>query len=185
MSYRIRPRFVLQLRASLDEAQLRIENLLKNPTCRCQGELRSRHALLFMSEKERRTWSPFVSLEFRDSKDGGNLEVHGVIGPSPNLWILFMSGYALLGFIAFVFSMLGISELIIHQSPWGFYALPPVLLLSVVWYGLSLLGQKLATDQIEILRQFLDRAFVDCIHGGDVSSEKVPLCNEESIGKIK
>jgi len=159
MSYQMRPRFKIKLDLSVQGAMERVTQQLKNPDCPCEGKLSKKHAMLYISKGARRFWSPFVSLEFDENTE--QTEINGVIGPSPNMWMMFTSGYALLAFFAFVMTMLGISQIIIKQTPWGFYCLPGILLLAVFWYSLSFMGQRLATGQIHNLRKLLDCSFGD------------------------
>jgi len=159
MTYRMRPRFELSLDLPIDQAMQGVSLQLERPECPCEGEFRSRHILLFISEEVRKFWSPFVSMEFNSGEQPDTTRIRGVIGPAPNVWIMFMSGYAFLGFLTFVALMLGISQLIIRHDPWGFYVLPGLGLLVAGWYGLSQLGKRLASREIEKLHCLLDEAF--------------------------
>ena len=159
-AYRMRPRFELVLSISPDEALDKLKQLLEGPECKCIGKFRQNHAQISVCDKHRHFWSPYVTLEFEEKalEDKAGSQVHGLIGPSSNVWTMFMAGYFGVLFFAFVALTLGYSQWSIKQPAWGFKLLPVIGVLLVLWYGLSFLGQRFAKDQIANLRDLLDNS---------------------------
>jgi hypothetical protein len=52
--------------------------------------------------------------------------------------------------------MLGLAQLTIGQTAWGLLSFPVAAALAVIPYGASLVGQRLAAEQMDLLRGFLE-----------------------------
>lgn len=166
-SYRMRPRFDVRLSISPKEGIERFKMHLEKEEALHKGQFRKRHVILRVKRPQRHLWSPFLDLEFVpdytiDTEEHGAV-VHGVIGPSPEVWTAFMAGYAGLIFLLFVASVLGYAQWSLNQLVWGWYALPVLLVLLLLWYGLSLFGQRMAVEQTEGLRDFFEQVLHDTI----------------------
>ena len=153
---RMRPRFDIPLSITPEEGLKRFKEALDNENCVYNGQFRKNHIILHVNPSDKHLWSPFLDMEFVENENQEGSTVHGVIGPSPEVWTAFMAGYSALLFFSFVSSVLGYSQWSLGQKPWGLYALPIFLLLSILWYSLSLFGKRMASSQMEGLCDFFE-----------------------------
>jgi hypothetical protein len=149
----MRPRFQVELKMSADEALERVTRALGDPGCPVEALRAGQHVDLMIPRADRRYWSPRLGVEFEASEPASR--VHGLFGPRPSVWTLFATFYALMGFMAVIGGMLGWSQWIIDQTAWGFWFLPAAVLGALGAYGLSLVGQRLSSDQMDLLYAYL------------------------------
>lgn len=161
--FRMRPRFDVPLSIMSEEGLKRFKEALNKEDCIYNGQFRKNHVILHINPSEKHLWSPFLDMEFVEDENQKGATVHGVIGPSPEVWTAFMAGHFGILFLVFVASVLGYSQWSLEQKPWGWYGLPILLLLSVLWYSLSLFGKKMASPQMEGLCDFFEEALSEAI----------------------
>jgi hypothetical protein len=173
-----RPRF--RLRAPLPRAALveRLELALDEPGVGCIGIVTGRHLDLMIHPDARRAWSPRMDLELLD--EGSETLMIGRIGPHPDVWSLFLFFYALSGFALIGGLMLGLSQWLIGQPPWGLW----LVLLGASTSGLAYLaaftGQRLGRPQMTVLRRFLEAALHDHELTEEVASNNQPTVAAQS-----
>jgi hypothetical protein len=146
---RLRP--VLELELSDPPDQVMAELRARLADCpRCVGVSVGRHAELFVPERERRVWSPWLSVTAEADGDRG-ARIRGRFAPHPHVWTLYM-------FLAFglVFGMLvgatwAYAQWAMGQTPWALLSVPLGALLAGGLYLVSLAGQRLAAAQIQQL----------------------------------
>lgn len=172
MSIRARPRFEKYAQLEPDRFQQRLQEALDRGGNLLRGEVLEGHAQIMVSGPRRHTWSPCMSLTYTDvpaaSSDGATngsasrrLRVRGLFGPYPSLWTLIATLYCLSAFLGFFGAMVGWSQWLADQTPWGFVGIPAGLLLALILYGVSWSGQALARDQMDELREILEAALDD------------------------
>jgi hypothetical protein len=155
----MRPRFRLEVPEPPDAVVGRIDERLKLPDSSCSGMVAENHHVveLRVHERDRHFWSPALSVTVTDDADSGSV-IHGLIGPDPNVWTLFAMLYmGILTFLAGV-GIFGLIQWWLDLTPWGLYLVPVLLVALVAMYGISRIGQKLATPQTIVLRAFLEEA---------------------------
>ena len=84
--------------------------------------------------------------------------IHGLIGPKPNVWTLFMFFYFFIGTVGLFASLFGLSKWSLgefHATVWAF---PIALILMSTAYLTSHFGQKLGHDQVDELKDFVRAA---------------------------
>ena len=64
-----------------------------------------------------------------------------------------MMVYSSLAVLAFLSTMFAVAQLVMHNPPWALYFLIPIILIAIVMYWASLIGQKLAHEQMQLLYQ--------------------------------
>ena len=121
----------------------------------CTGASVGHHAELFVPETDQRLWSPWLSVTAED-RDGGGSNVRGRFGPHPTVWTLYMFLSFALGFALLVFSSWGYAQWTMETTPWALYAVPAIVVLAVVLFGVSLIGQRLGAEQMASLRTTLE-----------------------------
>jgi hypothetical protein len=100
-----------------------------------------------------RIWSPQLSLLITEKGSGAAIKAR--FGPHPNVWGLFLAGYAISGMLACGLLLFGCVQAFLDQTPWALYASPIALLGVALVYGAAYVGQGLGAGQMHDLRQFL------------------------------
>ena len=121
----------------------------------CTGTSIGRHAELFVPEADRRPWSPWLSVTVEDRHGGGSL-LRGRFGPHPAVWTLYMFLAFGLGFALLVAAAWGYAQWAMDVTPWALTCAPLILVLGVMLYAVSLVGQRLGADQMTNLRSTLE-----------------------------
>jgi hypothetical protein len=155
MPPRLRPRFEAPVSLSARQVLTRLEANLSEPACPCRGHTAGSHALLYIRDDLRHTWSPYLDLAVEQGADGSLLR--GRFGPHPNIWTFFAALYAICAFIALAGLIVGVSQWSLGFSATGFWALPATAVVAGIVYAVALMGQGLAQKQMHQLRQFLNR----------------------------
>ena len=151
---RMRPKFTVELPLSADELMQCIESILDDGNLRCRGTSARRCAELFVDESERRFWSPHLSIQVHEATNGSVLSCR--YSPRPELWTFFMFVYFLMAFVVLFGSAFGYVQWLLGSTPWGLLAVPAGILVIVLLHGASLVGQRLSSDQMDLLRERLD-----------------------------
>jgi hypothetical protein len=129
------------------------------PECpHCTGVSVGRHAELFVPEKDRRIWSPWLSVTAEERFEG--TVVHGRFAPHPNIWTLYVFLGFGLGFGLLVGTTWGYAQWATERTPWALITIPIVVILGAGLYLASLVGQALGQEQMTHLRAALE----DLIH---------------------
>lgn len=153
----VRPRFERELPCDRDAFFARARERAEAPDSPFRFVALGAHAEVRVREEMAHFWSPRLTLEVLDGPEGRPV-LGGLYGPSPEVWTLFLAVYAFLFFSALFGGLLGISQLFVGQSPWGLLCVPAAVFLAAVPYAASLVGQRLAAEQMDLLRTFLDEA---------------------------
>ena len=154
----VRPRFHMMLPGSVEESMARVVAAATLPEHRCVCRVLGRHIDIALVREDRRRWSPCVQLEFADQPQGEGAQVHGLVGPHPNLWTLFAFlniSVALLGGIGV---MLGLVQVSLEMAPWGFWVTIASVAALVGMYLVSQFGQRCAAAQTHFLRDLVEGA---------------------------
>lgn len=149
----MRPRFRLEVPLPPDELHRRLSARLACAGCPCRALVLGNHVEVMIRADLAHFWSPRLSLEMTPHE--GGTELHGLFGPNPSVWTLFLAGYAFLILSGGFAAVLGLVQLGLHQPAWGLTVAAACALACVLpWLG-SRLGQRLAAEQMELLRCFL------------------------------
>jgi len=183
----MRPRFKLQLPYAAEVLLDRMTQRLACGRCPCRLTVVGRHVEVDVHDRIRHFWSPRLSLELEPGEVASETVLRGLFGPNANVWTLFMAAYAVAGLSALFAGMFGLAQLGIGESPWGLALAAGAALAGLLPYAGSLLGQRLAADQMELLRCFLlaslgephERAKLDvCSTAGEPSQpRRLPTAN--------
>jgi hypothetical protein len=151
----MRPRFVVATELATDEGLRRITGELGEPGCPVEGLVAGNHVDLMIPKSARHYWSPRLSLEFEPLDTG--VRVRGLYGPRPAVWTLFAMFYSALGFLAVMGAIFGYSQWLIDQTPWALWSLPIAVVAAVGAYVTSLIGQRLALEEMQFLHGYAKR----------------------------
>lgn len=152
----MRPRFQLEIPLPPADVHGRLESRLACGGCPCRAEVLGNHVEVTIRDDLRHFWSPHLSLELQEAQAGSVL--NGLFGPSPNVWTMFLASYAFLILTAFFAGVLGLVQLSLGQAAWGLGVAVASVLACAIPYAGSMVGRKLAAEQMELLRCFLEES---------------------------
>jgi hypothetical protein len=158
----MRPKFTLELSHRADEVMWRICSSLDTVELGCLAISAGRCADSFVDQRQRRFWSPHLSVQVDDS-DGGSV-LRGRFAPRPEVWTLIAFLYFLMVFAVVLGAVFGYTQWVMGDTPWGLLAVPIGTLTIVSLHVASLVGQRLSTDQVQQLRAMLD-LLLECALG--------------------
>lgn len=101
-------------------------------------------------------WSPQLNMRVESiTEDSKRSIIAGLIGPRPNVWTLFMFIYFSLGTVGFVLGSIGVSRLLLGSYSHFLWAFPIAILFMLSAYLTSKKGEKLASEQTEVIKNFV------------------------------
>lgn len=149
----MRPRFELVVPFPPEEVVSRLHSQLACAGCPCQAAVAERTVEVRIAERLQHTWSPYLTFAIEPHPDGAAL--HGLFGPNPNVWTSVLAAYGFLGLSAAFGGMFGLAQVVVKEWPWGLVVAGGALVACVLPYLASLVGQRLAAEQMHLLRCFL------------------------------
>lgn len=159
---RMRPLFVVPLRVEGSAVLDAVRRRLAAADTGVEGVVLQSQAELTTRRKEAHFWSPYLSVEFTQTPDNAWV-LHGRFAPEPNVWILFMGIYGILGMGALGGVMFGLSELLVGERPYGMLASAAFFALIGFTSGAAFIGQGLGAEEMYRLRSFVD----DCVEAAE------------------
>ncbi|MBN8587723.1 MAG: hypothetical protein J0L94_05310 [Rhodothermia bacterium] len=155
-SIRVRPKIKAISPLQPDVLQQRIyEKLDQNP--KIEGLRYQDHILLRIPKgPEYHFWSPQLDLNF-DPHEQGTI-IHGLYGPSQDVWQVFAVGYGIIGFSLFFLTGYVITAFLLKIFPAMLWVYPALILAAVLLYLFSQYGQKLGAEQTFLLHHFVEDA---------------------------
>lgn len=166
----VRPTFDLEVALTPTQVADALSELLDHPINKIVGRRAGHHFMLTVPDRERHFWSPWLTVEARTLEDEDTLattgsspntprtRVHGRFSPAPNLWTAIMFTHLALLTVAFFAVMFGLSQLTLKQPPHALWVTAGCVLASLLLWWVSLLGQRIAHDQMHTLRDAVDDA---------------------------
>ena len=149
----IRPRYTFVLPVGRSDAEAAVKAVLARYAAQLRGTLVDHHVIVDIPQTDRHFWSP--QLHFRFEDEGEYTRVHGVVGPRPAVWTMFMFIYFSIGILGVIASVWGVSHWMLGgYSPliWG---LPVAFLIMATAYGAGRVGESLGKDQVLLEKRFL------------------------------
>ena len=166
-SFRIRPRFEVEVQKTIPEVIDTFKNALKNPDAPCRGVAMQDHITLRVPEKEKHFWSPQLSLLLVENEQKPeSITVTGVYGPMPNVWTMFALSYLAIGVLFIFISIVGFSQKMLGMDSAILWTLPALAIVAGVLYFLSQMGQKLGAEQMFMIHHFFEENIGMKIHIG-------------------
>ncbi len=151
----MRPKFEFTFPIVPDHAIELLESIMDNNDHPIEGRSAGNHLMLVIPIKDRHFWSPWLNLEARPYKPNPDSElithIKGRFSPNPSVWTGFMMTYSSLAVLAFLAVIFAFSQIMMDDSPWALQALIPLAIIAGVMYWSSLVGQKLAQEQMQLL----------------------------------
>ncbi|MGH1364584.1 MAG: hypothetical protein ACRBF0_13570 [Calditrichia bacterium] len=155
----IRPRFRITVPSAKNQLMDRIRNLLHTSDERIVGTIVDNHVILDITKEDIHYWSPQVNFRIEeDNYDPTQSVLSGIIGPRPKVWTLFMFIYFAIGVIGFFISSFGVARLMMGEQTILLWAFPVAILLMLTAYLAGKMGERLGSDQVEVLKSFIIEA---------------------------
>lgn len=117
---------------------------------------------LSIPQNEQHYWSPVVNISCNDKEEANKTIIRGHIGPSENVWSLFVLVYAALSILGFFGSVWAYVQWVLNKETKYFIIVPIAVLLVLSIFITSKFGQYKGHAQMVRLLRFLRRA-VDTI----------------------
>lgn len=145
----MRPSFTIEFPIGAEDAVARLASLLRDEDEPVEGRIAGNHLMLVIPPARRHFWSPWLNLEVHD--DGAGSRVKGRFSPNPSVWTGYMLTYIALGTLVFFAVMFGLAQWTMGRPPAALLLSPIPLFIALVMYWSSLIGQRMAHQQMREL----------------------------------
>ena len=157
----LRPRYSMIVPITIEESINRIVKGVELSNGDVNVIVRHHNIKLSIAEEDQHYWSPELNINIDHANVDGETVVYGVCGPKQSVWLMFTFFYGLLIFATLVVSLFGFTRLNLGMSSEILFVIPVLLIIIISMYFTSKYGQKLAYDQMYLLRKIVKRAIVD------------------------
>ncbi len=154
-SFRIRPRFRLQVAMPPETVRSRFEHACTAPGAACEAAFLPQHIILRLPEAEQHFWSPRLELALEAVEEG--TLIRGLYGPSPQVWTMFTIAYGAIGTLALFITVIGASQLMLGLPGHIMWVLPVLGGAALFLYLAGQTGQKLGASQTFTLHHFFEQ----------------------------
>ncbi|WP_027138632.1 hypothetical protein [Gaetbulibacter saemankumensis] len=150
----LRPRFKIKMQEN-NETLLQAFQALKNAQSDFILSRIDDHVFIRFPKHKQHFWSPQLHLEINEAEDNSSI-VHGLFGPNPTVWTLFMFSHFIVILIFVAFGIWAYSNWTLDTS----YSaqLTVMLLMVIVWVFLYIagsIGKATSKDEMQELHQFM------------------------------
>lgn len=153
---RMRPQFDFDVSCDYTSSFRRLADALDHSE-EVVGHVFADSAILKIPEHENHLWTPQLKVSVEKSPTGG-CRIHGLLGPKPGIWSLFVASYVAWTFIIMMSLIFGSSQASLSQSAWAFWGAPAGTLGILLTYLAARLGRKIGRPQSRRLKQFLEES---------------------------
>lgn len=176
----LRSRPVLQRHWPLDAGVFlqRLNAGLSSADCRCNGSVMDKHIELLIRPAYRHFWSPWLSGELESDGEGGS-KLFARFGPHPSIWTGFALVYATMAAGLLTVLIYGLCLWLVGSSPWVLALAPVFIGVAALFYAGSLVGRRLASEQIGWMLQMLDCSLEELNECGEPRCAACPRRNEQ------
>lgn len=170
MAQILRPAFTQLLAMPIDEAMARLDGVreIGGAPVIVEAAGKGRHRMIALHPSLRHTWSPWAHLDIREPDESESQERAASdqpacvivlrFSPNPPLWFAIMFSYLALGTIALFALCWGVAQWTIGRPPHALWVVPLMLLLGLSIVAAARVGQRLAHEQMLLMRAALREA---------------------------
>ncbi len=151
----IRPRYTFSVALKKDEVLTKLRESLRNMPSELEGKFVKPLVVISISERDCHFWSPELSLDVEEIE--GETEIRCTLGPRSALWTMFAAFYGFAVLLGIGGLALGLCQLWLGLDAYGLWLVPVSVILLAAAYGVALTGQKLAYEQMLLLRSFIKK----------------------------
>lgn len=161
LQWALEPTFQIEIPSDKSAAVLRFQEAMER---RADARLYIAHgeyAEFHLEPEMHRLWSPHLSIYFIEGKEPDGCCLVGRFAPRPNLWTLIWIFYLTFFCAIFFASIFASAQWLIGEFPWGgAIVVATAVLYAGLWIA-SQIGQSLCGDQMDLLRERLQKVLVD------------------------
>lgn len=160
-SLRTRPRFKIYTDFDTEICAQKIKSLLALHKENLQGNINNEVANIWIKTEHNEFWKPYLSL--RIEKENHQTVIRGVFGPSAAVWTFFMFLYFIFSITFMVFITIWIVTKQIKSTdfPWAIHVAILSIILLLISFFATKIGQKKAKSEMEQLRDFAEKTIED------------------------
>lgn len=155
---KIRPRFKLESPESMETIMHLIMKAAQEDKTIVSLQQQNRFIKITIPENEKHYWSPVLNISCDNKEITDKTIIRGHIGPSENVWGLFVLTYAAIGILGFFATVWAYVQWVLEKETVYFYAFPITLALMLSIFTTSKFGQKKANLQTLHIMRFLRKA---------------------------
>jgi hypothetical protein len=157
---RLRPRFRRPVRCSPRAVLGAIGRAVGGPGAPVAGTVFESSAVLKVLPDRQHFWSPQLQLSVE--ADGDGAEVHGLFGPHPTVWSLFIAAYVAIGFLGSMGVTFGFAQWTMGRVPWALWSAPLAAALALAVWIVGRAGRRLGMEQVRELFAFVEATLDAC-----------------------
>lgn len=168
--FTLQPKFVVELPVAPESAVAKLRQSISGDDLRGRAQSAGNCFDFYVEEDARRFWSPHLSVQisgldasgertqFDDSTTSDRSELFCRFSPRPEIWTMFMAIYAMILGLTFMGTIYAYVQWHMGDRPWAILCIPIGAVIIAGMHAASLVGQRLSSDQMEILKARLERA---------------------------
>lgn len=159
--FSLQPSFVMHVPYTADETVRRLRAAIADPEFSGLAQSAGRVVELKITAAERRFWSPHLSVQIGNDSLGQTTATDpagpvahlvGRFSPRPEIWTMFMAAYLSTTFCIASAAVWGYVQWFMGNAPWALLGIPIGVVIVLALHAMSLTGQSLSRDQMELLR---------------------------------
>ena len=152
----LRPRFKIELEQNNESVLQDFENKKKTQSEFIISRVDD-HVFIKFPKKDQHFWSPQLHLEINKT-DENTSTLHGLFGPNPTVWTMFMFFHFIVASLFIAFGIWGYTNWSL-KSDYGIQLLIALLMIVswVVLYFIGRLGKATGKDQMHLLYDFMNK----------------------------
>lgn len=128
------------------------------------GVLTDHHIQIRFPAHKHRLWTPYMEISLEENLQDNSTLVRVLLTPVSPIWTLIAFLLIVTSTSIFISLMLGVSQLMIEQEPWGFYVAGLCTVFLLLLYLIARQGRVLARKEMPELKKFADQVFeCDCL----------------------
>lgn len=160
-SLRTRPRFKIYTDFDTKTCAQKIKSLLALHKENLQGNINNEVANIWIKTEHNEFWKPYLSL--RIEKENHQTVIRGVFGPSAAVWTFFMFLYFIFSitFMVFITIWFVTKQIKSTDFPWAIHAAILSIILLLISFFATKIGQIKAKSEMEQLRDFAEKTIED------------------------
>lgn len=151
---RLRPRFDLIVAVEPNDVLRRLDTVLRDPSAAVTGKVFASSAVLTVPPDAVHFWSPQLSVSVDPHLPSGSV-VHGLFGPRPTIWSLFVALYVGIAFAGSMGVIYGWAEWTLGGSGMALWSGPTAAAAAALVYAAGQMGRRLGMEQMRQLKQLL------------------------------
>ena len=152
----LRPRFKIEIEQNNESVLQDFENKKKTQSAFIISRVDD-HVFIKFPKKDQHFWSPQLHLEINKT-DENTSTLHGLFGPNPTVWTMFMFFHFIVAGLFIAFGIWGYTNWSL-KSDYGIQLLIALLMIVswVVLYVIGRLGKATGKDQMHLLYDFMNK----------------------------